>query len=299
MSLTLYRFPFQAMGAPCEVQLYCQNNKYAEAVAKEVIADVQRIESRYSRYKEDSVLSGINRVAAIGGSAVIDEETAALLNYADTCYQQSDGLFDITSGILRQAWDFNSQKIPSKSLIKKLLKCIGWNKVQFSSTRISFGIPGMQLDFGGIGKEYAVDRAAVICRQQGIEHGLVDLGGDIRIFGPHANGHPWKVGIQHPRKPGTLLTSIEVFSGAVASSGDYERCMVINGRRYGHVLNPKTGWPVESLAGITVLADQCVIAGSACTIAMLTEKQGKKWIEDLGLLHIWMDQEGNVGGNLL
>lgn len=298
MQLTLYRFPFRAMGSPCEVQLYSDDKRYAQRVADKAMADVWRIEARYSRYREDSVLSGINGIAAKGGMIAIDEETAALLNYADTCYQQSDGLFDITSGVLRKAWDFKSQKIPKKAVIKQLLGRVGWDKVQLNAAQISFKRPGMQLDFGGIGKEYAVDRAAAICREHGIEHGLVDLGGDIRIIGPHADGRPWSVGLRHPRKSGALMATVKVYAGAVASSGDYERCIVVKGRRYGHVLNPKTGWPVNGLLGVTVLAEHCVIAGSACTIAMLMESRGKQWLDELGLQHVWMDPQGLVGGQL-
>ena len=294
----LYRFPFRAMGSPCEVQLYSDDKRQAQSVAGQAMADVWRIEARYSRYREDSVLSGINRIAAQGGVAAIDMETAALLNYADTCYRQSEGLFDITSGVLRQAWDFKAQKIPKKAVIKQLLSRVGWDKVQLSATQISFKRPGMQLDFGGIGKEYAVDRAAAICREHGIEHGLVDLGGDIKIIGPHADGRPWSVGLRHPRKPGALLATINVYAGAVASSGDYERCIVVKGQRYSHVLSPKTGWPVNGLVGVTVLAGYCVIAGSACTIAMLMESRGKQWLDELGLQHVWMDPQGQVGGQL-
>ena len=156
----------------------------------------------------------------------------------------------------------------------------------------------MQLDFGGIGKEYAVDRAAAICQQHGLQQGLVDLGGDIKIIGPHADGRPWSVGIRHPRKPGELMASINVSRGGIASSGDYERCIILNGKRYSHVLNPKTGWPVRGLASITVVAEQCVIAGSVSTISMLKEKQGKRWIKDLGLAYLWMDQRGKMGGTL-
>jgi thiamine biosynthesis lipoprotein len=298
MPLALYRFPFRAMGSPCEIQLYSDDKRHAQSVADKAMADVRRIEARYSRYREGSVLSGINRVAAKGGMVAIDEETAALLNYADTCYQQSEGLFDISSGVLRKAWDFKAQKTPKKAVIKQLLSVVGWDKVQLSATQISFKRPGMQLDFGGIGKEYAVDRAAAICKEQGIEHGLVDLGGDIKIIGPHADGRSWSVGLRHPRKPDALLATVKVYAGAVASSGDYERCIVVNGRRYGHVLNPKTGWPVNGLVGVTVLAEHCVIAGSACTIAMLMESNGKQWLEALGLQHIWMDPHGEIGGQL-
>lgn len=298
MTLSLHRFPFQAMGSPCEVQLFSDDKQHAQLIADQAISDVRRIEARYSRYREDSVLSEINRVAAQGGVIAIDEETAALLNYADTCYQQSNGLFDITSGVLRQAWDFKAQTLPKKAVIKQLLNVVGWKKVRLTPTQIGFKRPGMQLDFGGIAKEYAADRAAAICYQQGMRHGLINLGGDIKIIGPHPDGQPWLVGISHPRNPQAILANLEVYAGAIASSGDYERCIIVNGKRYSHVLNPKTGWPVNGLIGVSVIAEQCVIAGSACTIAMLMEGRGQEWLSDLGLQHIWMDKDGKVGGKL-
>lgn len=296
MTLSQYQFSFNAMGSPCEIKLYSKDKAMAEKVADTVIQDVQRIEQRYSRYRDDSVLSDINRVAEKGGEIPIDEETYALLNYADTCYKQSAGLFDITSGVLRKVWDFKSKKIPAPKDIKKVLKRVGWQKIQLTASSIKFLESGMELDFGGIGKEYAVDRASAICQEQGIRSGLVNLGGDIKVIGPHPDGSPWMVGISHPRKPSELLTRIPVYSGAVASSGDYERCLVINGRRYGHVINPKTGWPVQGLVAVTVVAEQCVIAGSACTISMLMEGRGKKWIKNLGVSHVWVDAKGLVGG---
>ena len=298
MKLSLFHFPFKAMGSSCEIQLYAASKNQAQDIANLAIADVHRIEQRYSRYRDDSVLTAINNTAEIAGSIDIDEETLALLNYANTCYQQSDGLFDITSGVLREAWDFKSQVIPQNNKIKALLPRIGWDKVTINGSVLKFSEPGMQLDFGGIGKEYAVDRAAGICQQHGLQHGLVDLGGDIKIIGPHADGRPWSVGIRHPRKTGQLMASINVSRGGVASSGDYERCIILNGKRYSHVLNPKTGWPVRGLASITVVAEQCVIAGSVTTISMLKEKQGKRWIKNLGLAYLWMDARGKIGGTL-
>ena len=286
------------MGSSCKIQLYATSRNQAQDIANLAIADVHRIEHRYSRYRDDSVLTAINNAAVIAGSISIDEETLALLNYADTCYQQSDGLFDITSGVLREAWNFKSQIIPDNKQIKALLPRIGWNKVNIKGSVLNFSEPGMQLDFGGIGKEYAVDRAAAICQQHGLQHGLVDLGGDIKIIGPHADGRPWSVGIRHPRKPGELMASINVSRGGIASSGDYERCIILNGKRYSHVLNPKTGWPVRGLSSITVVAEQCVIAGSVSTISMLKEKQAKHWIKDLDLAYLWMDERGKTGGTL-
>jgi thiamine biosynthesis lipoprotein len=298
MKLSLFHFPFKAMGSSCEVQLYATDSNQAQHIAKQAIADVQRIEQRYSRYRKDSVISAINRVAARAGSIEIDEETLALLNYANTCYHQSDGLFDISSGVLRELWDFKTLIIPKEKQIKAILPRIGWDKVIIKGMQLSFLEHGMQLDFGGIGKEYAVDRAAALCQNLGVGHGMVDLGGDIKVIGPHPDGRPWSVGIRHPRKEGQLMASINVSCGGIASSGDYERCIVLKGKRYSHILNPKTGWPVRGLSSITVVAEQCVMAGSLTTISMLKERKGKKWLKELGLAYIWMDSRGKVGGSL-
>ncbi|MFZ2724722.1 MAG: FAD:protein FMN transferase [Methylococcaceae bacterium] len=298
-SLNLYRFAFKAMGSPCDVQLYAPNKTLAKQVADTVIADVQRLEQRYSRYRADSELSAINRVAAVGGSINVDAETASLLNYADTCYKQSDGLFDVSSGILRRAWRFDSGQLPEKASIDALLANIGWQKLRWNAPVLEFLQAGMELDFGGIVKEYAVDRAAALCTAAGVKSGAINLGGDIRIIGPHPDGSPWQVGIVHPRNPNEVITSVPLFSGAMASSGDYERCLLIDGVRYGHVLNPMTGYPVSHLASVSVISDFCVVAGSASTIAMLKEKQGARWLCDLGLAHYWVSVDGEIGGSLL
>lgn len=288
------------MGTECEIQLFTKQRLLAEQTADIVIADVQRLEARYSRYRSDSFLAAINRIAATGGgSMTVDQETAGLLDYAATCYEQSDGLFDITSGILRQAWRFDAGQLPDQSHIDALLVHVGWEKLSWRSPVLTFSEPGMELDFGGIVKEYAVDRAAALCLSSGVKHGLVNLGGDIKVIGPRADGSAWKVGVAHPRNKTSVVQSIAITEGGVASSGDYERCIEINGKRYGHVLNPKTGWPVGFLASVTVVADFCVVAGSASTITMLKESAGPPWLAKMNLPHFWVDVDGNVGGSLL
>ncbi|HSS69309.1 MAG TPA: FAD:protein FMN transferase, partial [Casimicrobiaceae bacterium] len=140
------------------------------------------------------------------------------------------------------------------------------------------------------------DRAAVICLEAGVRHGLVDLGGDIKIIGPHPDGAPWSVGIQHPRQANAVIATLQVSRGAVATSGDYERYFSIDGKRYCHILSPRTGMPVEGLAGVSVFAEECIVAGSATTIAMLMEERGPSWLDEVGLPHVWMDKEQRVGG---
>ncbi|MBM3203757.1 FAD:protein FMN transferase, partial [Candidatus Woesearchaeota archaeon] len=283
------------MGSPCELQLYAANRNRIDTAMAAVRRDVSRLESRYSRYRPDSDLSRINAVARTGGSLEVDAETRYLLDYAETCYRQSDGLFDITSGVLREAWRFESGALPDQTLIDTLLEKVGWNKLRWEAPRLTFPVPGMALDLGGIVKEYAADRAATLCRDHGVSHGLINLGGDVRIVGPHPDGQPWRLGIQHPRQPEALIHTLALRQGGLASSGDYARCLVIDGVRYGHILNPRTGWPVQELAAVSVWAGLCVVAGSASTIAMLKGKAGINWLETLGLPCFWVDVTGETG----
>jgi thiamine biosynthesis lipoprotein len=200
-----------------------------------------------------------------------------------TCYEQSDGLFDITASILRHAWNFDQNILPEQSLIDKLLDKVGWHKVIWKKPVLTFSVPGMEIDFGGIVKEYAVDRVASLCYGLGIRHGMVNLGGDIKVIGPRDDGRPWGIGIRYSHSSEALLGTLWLYKGALASSGDYERCILVNGVRYGHVLNPKTGWPARHLAAVSVVGEFCVVAGSALTIAMLKESQGADWLQELGL----------------
>ena len=290
---------FAAMGTACEISLFADSQAQGCALADQAIADVQRLEARYSRYRDDSDLSAINRVAAAGGTIEVDAETAALLDYAQTCYRQSDGLFDISSGLLRQAWRFASGQLPEAATVEALRARIGWHRVAWQSPRLVFDTPGMELDFGGIVKEYAVDRAATLLAQAGVQHGFVNLGGDLRVIGPQPDGTPWHIGIRHPREADTLLATLALRGGALASSGDYERSIVVDGRRYGHILHPRTGWPVVGLAAVSVVAPHCVVAGSAATIAMLKEADGPAWLQQLQLPCLWMTVDGETGGSLL
>ncbi len=296
MPIAFLKHRFKAMGTWCEVEL-CAVPEKAKAVLAAILAEVERLEERYSRYRPESFLSQINRIAACGGSLEVDPETARLLDYAQTCYEQSQGLFDITSGILRRAWRFDLNQIPSPDQIEVLRAKIGWDKVDWQPPYLSFPIPGMELDFGGIVKEYAVDRAAALALSAKVHSGVINLGGDIRILGPRPDGSPWRVGVRHPRRE-RLLTTLLMQEGAVASSGDYERCLIMNGQRLGHILNPKTGWPVQYLAAVTVLGELCVVAGSAATIAILKEQEGPSWLAGLGLPHLWVSVTGETGGSL-
>ena len=286
------------MGSPCEIQIFARTPGEARRVADLAVAEVERLEALYSRYRDTSLLSQINRVAAEGGCISVDAETAGLLDYAAACWRQSEGLFDITSGLLRRAWRFDTGQVPERARIDALLDKVGWDRLRWDKPVLAFPLPGMEIDFGGVVKEYAVDRVAALCLEAGVRHGVVNLGGDIRVVGPRPGGEPWRIGVRHPRRADGVLTTVLLSQGALASSGDYERRIVLNGVTYGHILNPRTGWPVRRMAAVSVIGGLCVVAGSASTIAMLKEDAGPAWLENLGLPCLWVDVDGGTGGSL-
>jgi thiamine biosynthesis lipoprotein len=286
------RHEFFAMGSDCVVHLQGCSPSAAEAILRSAEAEVRRIELKYSRYRADSELSRINAVAADGGETFVDPETRGLIDFAQACHRKSDGAFDITSGLLRAGWDFKGASLPTQSALDRLLPRIGMDKVKLTDVGVAFARAGMELDFGGLGKEYAGDRAAEICVSLGAQHGFVDLGGDIRVIGPQPDGQPWRIGIRDPRDPALLIAEVRLQSGALATSGDYERFMEVDGRRYCHILDPRTGWPSSGLSSVTVITDRCLVAGSLATSAMVKGADGPAWLQRLGVRHILVDDRG-------
>ena len=163
-----FHFPFRAMGSPCALHLDADSPAAAQRLAAEVIDEVARLERKYTRYRDDSLTSRINRSAGDPQGVRVDDETAALLDYAETAFAASGGRFDLSSGILRRAWDFRSGKLPSRRKVEKLLPQVGWRRVRWERPRLVLTRPGMELDFGGLVKEYAADRAAALCRRRGL-----------------------------------------------------------------------------------------------------------------------------------
>ncbi len=290
---SLYRVEFKAMASACEVVVAAANEREAYRCIKSAIDEVQRIEKKYSRYHPDSIVSIINSSA--GKDWVLcDDETESLLNYAGTLFNISDGLFDITSGILRQAWNFNHPVLPSHVKILELLKLVSWQQVERENQKIRLPKTGMEIDFGGFGKEYAADRAATILIEHGVKHGYVNLGGDLRAIGAKPTGEPWVMGILNPREKGAIIASIPLTVGALATSGDYEKFFDLNGKRYCHIISPRTGQPVTYWQSVSVLAPLAVNAGTYTTIAMLKEADGLAWLESFGLAYLAIDCNGQV-----
>ncbi len=287
------------MGSPCALHVYAERESDLEPAIRLAVDEVARLERKYSRYQDDSLASAINRSAGTRDGIELDPETASLLDYAETCWRESGGRFDVTSGVLRRVWNFKSGRVPARAEVRALLPLVGWQRVEWARPRLRLPTPGMELDFGGYVKEYAVDRVAEILCLAGVRHAMVDLGGDLHAVGPHPDGRPWNVGIRHPRQPERALATLPLERGGLATSGDYERCMLVDGVRYSHVLDPRTGWPVRGLASVSVVAPHCLVAGTATTIALLLgATAGARWLDGLGLPSLRVDARGRVSGAL-
>jgi len=293
-----YQFHFQAMGCPCELRLAAVDRSLADEVALVCTSETQRFESKYSRYLTDSMTSQVNNASG-RHPVTIDPEFSAMLDYSGVCYVQSEGLFDITSGVLRQLWNKNMRRLPTDSELEFYLDKVGWKKIEISPNEVFLPIKGMQLDFGGVVKEYVADVLAAKARSMGIEHGLINLGGDICIIGPQPDGTPWSIGITHPTEGNSAIAIIQLSEGAVTTSGGYERYFDIDGLRYSHLINPETGWPVEGLLSASVAAPTSIVAGSLTSIALLkTPEDGIRFLEECATPYFAVDQQLGCHGNL-
>ncbi len=293
MPLQIHRLQFKAMGSACEVVFASHTKKEAESLAKLAIDEVLRIERKYSRYTTDSVIAKINKQAGYAPVAC-DDETWALFEFASQLFDKSDGLFDITSGVLRQAWDFKKLEVPSSQKLEAFLPLIGWQKVVLQDQSIALPLPGMEVDLGGFGKEYAADRAAQVLKQNGVTSGYVNLAGDMRFLGPKPSGEPWMIGIQDPRQSDQVVATLPLSQGGLATSGDYERYFELNGQRYCHVLNPKTGLSVQHWRTVSVTSPASVVSGCTSTMAMLKEADGLAFLQATGFDFLAIDHTGMV-----
>ena len=293
LPLQIHRLPFKAMGSACEVVLASHTQNEAESMAKLAIDEVLRIERKYSRYTTDSVIAKINQQAG-RGALQCDDETWALFQFATQLFDQSDGLFDITSGVLRQAWDFKKPEVPTSQKLEVLLPLVGWQKVVLQDQSIALPLAGMEVDLGGFGKEYAADRAAQVLKEKGVTHGYVNLAGDMRFLGPKPTGEPWMIGIQDPRARDQVVATLPITQGGLATSGDYERYFELNGQRYCHVLNPKTGMPVSYWRSVSVTSPATVVSGCTTTMVMLKEAEGLAFLQATGFDFFAIDHTGKV-----
>lgn len=266
------------MGTFAEISVYGPNKESAASAIREAFEEMERLDGLMSNYKSTSELSRINREAPLSPTSC-DPELLKVIEKSLAYSTLTEGAFDITVEPLVSKWGFYDGKVrvPDAKEIKSILPAVSYRNIdiikQGDSTLISFRHPDTRIDLGGIGKGYAVDRAVEVLKRRGITSALVNLGGNIYALGHPPGARAWKVGVQHPREKGLLLGYLELRDKAVATSGDYERFFTIDGKRYSHIIDPRTGMPARGVISVTVVADSATEADALSTGAFILGRE--------------------------
>lgn len=276
-----HHLSFQALGSPCRVQFAAAGPP--RPLGDELLCWIAQFEARYSRFLPGSLISQINRAAGQEWVA-IDPETERLFALCQEMHFFTRGVFDPTSLPLILLWNWKDRPpvLPDEPALQAALKRVGWRKVQRAPGKVFLPEPGMAIDLGGVGKEYAVDQMLQLAVGSGASSVLIDLGHDVRVHGPAPDRKPaWHIGLEDPKQPGQCWTGLAVNNQAVATSGDYLRCFMHEGRRYGHILDVRTGRPVENgCLAVSVVAPSCTLAGMLSTAAfVLGPQEGLRLID--------------------
>ena len=294
--LKLFKKAILSMGTVFEVTIYTADKYIAEKAFNDVSLEINRLDYLMSNYKKESVLSELNKNAS-AGPADCNNELAYVIEQALQYSDITDGAFDITIGPLMKKWGFFKKqgRIPGKEELASVLKSVSYKniiieeKVKKSLSKnpvtvktVFFKNTDTQIDLGGIGKGYAVDMAARVLKQNGINSALINFAGNIYTFGTPPGKESWVIGLQHPRESEGLLGSFEIKDKAVSTSGDYEKFFTIEGKRYSHIIDPRTGNPVKGIVSVTIVTDNATRADALSTgVFVLGPEKGMALIEKL------------------
>lgn len=294
--LELFKKAILSMGTVFEVSVYASDKNRVEKAFNDVLKEVNRLDYLMSNYKEESELSKVNRNAA-SEPTYCDNELAYIIEESLKYSDITNGAFDITIGPLMKEWGFfkGQGKIPGKEELESVLESVSYKNIIIEEEMkkslfrgpsivktISFKNRGTQIDLGGIGKGYAVDMATRILKGNRIKSALINFAGNIYAYGTPPGKESWVIGLQHPRKSEGIFSSFEVKDKAVSTSGDYEKFFIINGKRYSHIIDPRTGNPVKDIVSVTIVADNATRADALSTgVFVLGLDKGMELIENL------------------
>lgn len=268
----------------------------ATAAAYDALDDLGRL---LNFYAEDSELSAINRNAGIK-PVHVSRDTLKIIKTALTVGKQTEGGFDVTIGPIVKLWDFKKKTLPSAAAIAERLPSVGYENIVIDEAAATVFLkkPGIQMDLGGIIKGFAADKAVQTLKANGIEDGIVAVAGDIKLFGRQPDGRPWNIGIQNPRAEGDkdeLFATVNLGTQGISTSGDYQRYFILDGVRYHHLLNPKTGYPESLCRSVTVIAPEAALTDAYATgIFIMGPQKGLAVLERLGMDGVIIDRDGKV-----
>ncbi len=274
-----------SMGTAFDVTVVSLDSNTTSRAITAAWAEVERIEKLISSWDSNSQTHLINKNAGIK-PVVVDSELFGLIERSIKVSKLTEGAFDISYASLDKVWDFKDStlRIPSKESIQASIQHIGYEKIQLNHALKSVFLldSGMKIGFGAIGKGYTANKVKELMLAMGITGGMVNAGGDLIAWGTKGDGSPWKVGIADPKKKGNIFAFLPIMNGAVVTSGNYERFLMIEGQRYAHILDPRTGYPVTGLKSVTILCPDAEIADALATaVFVLGETKGLSLINQL------------------
>ncbi|MCF8461625.1 MAG: FAD:protein FMN transferase [Flavobacteriales bacterium] len=271
----------------------------AKKATDAAIAEVQRIESLISSWNSQSETSAINQNAGVK-PVKVSLELLQLIERSLKVSKISNGYFDISFASIDKIWTFDGRSItaPDQFTLSQSVSKIGFDKIIIDKEKgtVFLKEEGMKIGFGAIGKGYAANRAKKVMTELGIMAGVVNAGGDLISWGNQPNGKPWSIGIADPKDKENIISWLDITDMAVVTSGNYEKFVLIDGKRYGHIINPKTGWPVTGLLSVTIVCSDAELADAlATTVFVLGKDEGLKLINHLtGVECILIDEENQM-----
>jgi FAD:protein FMN transferase len=270
---TIYHKSLKLMGNRFQLSAMGNNEDWANACIDAGIKEIQRIEKLLTTYNEESETAQINTFAGIKPVRV-SEETFDLIERSTRISRVTQGAFDITYGSVdKRLWNFDTKLnvLPDNATAKKMARLINYRNIVLNREEMTVMLreKGMRIGFGGIGKGYAAERAKLIMKEKGVISGIVNASGDMTTWGLQPNGQPWTIGIADPNARDKIFSYMNITDMAVATSGNYEKYVIINGNKYSHTINPKTGLPIRGIKSVTVISPNAEIADAMATPLMI------------------------------
>jgi thiamine biosynthesis lipoprotein len=295
---TIFKDTRPAMYTIVSITTVSDSADKAQRAADDAFAELDRIAGLLNFYSDDSELSAINRMA--GKTPLkVSAETLDIIERSVSISEATDGAFDVTVGPLVKLWDIQKKVVPDKVTIDRTRAKVGYKNILIDRSASTVFIKNMggQIDLGGIIKGYGADRVVGILKQMGIRSAIVSVGGEVRSYGKKPDGKPWVVGIQNPRGKGpedAIAATIEISDKALSTSGDYNKYFEKNGRRYHHLIDPKTGYPSLNCGSITVIADDATTSDGFSKLFIPGPEKGLKVAKKSGIEVIFIDCNGRV-----
>lgn len=263
------------MGSRFDITIVANDSASAEAYIDTVIAEVDRIENLISDWRPQTQVSEINRNAGIR-PVKVDKEVYDLTERALSLSELTDGAFDISFAAMDRIWKFDGSmsEMPAPETIKRSVEKVGYKNIILdkANSTVFLKLAGMKIGFGALGEGYAADKCREMMIKKGVQAGIVNGSGDMNTWGKHPDGNNWTIGITNPIDNNKLLAVVPLSQSAVVTSGSYEKFVMFNGKRYAHIINPKTGYPATGLSSVTVFGTSAEFANGLSTSVMVLGK---------------------------